>query len=175
MVRKNCWQELSIYRMNNCFDHFKEMQYRLQKGAILYIIRHWKKFVLRRREARRIAEEEEKARLALKKKKSSKANATQGTANNRQKSVKQTAPLSKNGSQKGAAPAKSTNSKNSQKSDNAFMTGLQKADSANSSKKSLNQKSQESLHKNASQTDKTGQTVTVSQAEKLDLTGNEVV
>ena len=46
-----------MFKMNNCFDFFSEMQQNIQKGAILFIIRHWKKFVVRRVEERRLEEE----------------------------------------------------------------------------------------------------------------------
>ena len=56
-VRKQFHHQLSIMRMERCFRYFDKMSYDLQKGAILFIIRHWKKFVARRKQER---EEEKK-------------------------------------------------------------------------------------------------------------------
>lgn len=57
LTRKRYLHEIHLYRMNDCFQHFEAIQYRLQKDAIQVIIRHWKTFLARRKEERRLQEE----------------------------------------------------------------------------------------------------------------------
>ena len=49
-VRKKIWHEISLNRMNNCFDFFKQKQNEIETSAIKVIIVHWRKFVAKRKE-----------------------------------------------------------------------------------------------------------------------------
>ena len=49
-IRKRYWHEISINRMNNCFDFFKQKQIEIETAAIRMIIYYWRKLVAHRKE-----------------------------------------------------------------------------------------------------------------------------
>ena len=49
-VRKRYWHEISLNRMNNCFNFFKQKRNEIETAAIKLIIVHWRKLVQRRKE-----------------------------------------------------------------------------------------------------------------------------
>ena len=59
-IRKRYWHEISINRMNNCFDFFKQKQNEIETSAIKVIIVHWREFVVKRKEIELRRQEEEK-------------------------------------------------------------------------------------------------------------------
>ena len=173
-----------MQRMNNCFEYFSNIQIGLQRDAIIKIAYHWKKWAKRRKQER-LREEElaKKNRTSIKKKKTTNASNLPQTSQKRgsisKGSVSRPAADSKR-SQVSNPSSKGT-SKNAQKTETVFMTGLKKENSQdkhNKSNASLNQKSQESLH------DKTGESPTqrsiknedpIMQVEKLNLLNTDIV
>ena len=53
LVRKRYWHEISVFRMNNCFEYFNNIQVKLQTDAIAVIIRHMREYVKARKEERK--------------------------------------------------------------------------------------------------------------------------
>lgn len=53
---------MGLLRMERCFRYFDKIQHDLQKGAILLIIRHWKKYLAKVKKERELAKMQDKAK-----------------------------------------------------------------------------------------------------------------
>jgi len=74
-----------MLRMERCFRYFDKIQHDLQKGAILLIIRHWKKYLVRVKEERANAKKKGKSKKSVdSKKKKSGTDKTSGKASQNQ-------------------------------------------------------------------------------------------
>ena len=123
-MRKRFTHELSLLRMERCFRYFDKIQYDLQKGAILMIIRHMKKYT-----ARRKAEREQEALRG--KSKDSKKKGTKGTTPHTNKTATH---KDTNSGKRGSISKTSRQTANSQKTGSAQSSQPQPA---GQSKKSM--------------------------------------
>ena len=67
IVRKKTGHQIRMMRMERTFRYFGKMQHDLQKGAILFIIRHWKKYVAKLKQERSAAKKKKKGSDSKKK------------------------------------------------------------------------------------------------------------